>query len=83
MQHELVSRAELAAVLQPAMLKALEGLAPIGSNRSVPANVMADALVNMLATFLVAANATEVDRLTELFRARLLEAIGQQPAGHA
>ena len=85
MSPELINADELSSVLEPALLKAVEQLAPVGSNRSVPINIFCDCLTELIADLLVEAPTTtrveaEIERLTTVFRAKLLASMG---LGHA
>lgn len=71
--------------LQRALLRAIEEVAPLGSKRSVSADVYADALV---ALFLAASPQPEapdeLERLTELFCNKLVVAMSKRDVlGHA
>ena len=79
---ERVSSDELRATL----VRALETLAPIGSDREVPFNVYCDVMVGLLADFIAAApEAHEIEELVALFRQRLEAALARRDegAGHA
>src|SRR5260370_37516229 len=77
---ELISAEELTDALQPALLKAIERLAPLGSNRSVPVNVFCDVMIDMIATLLTVTvrpdTPAEIERLAGVFREKLLVATG-------
>jgi hypothetical protein len=85
---------EITDTLHDAVLTAIAQMAPVGG-RSLPINVVADALITLLAELLIATRPAdltaaeieeEVARLTHLFRQRLGEAVGDrssQPVGHA
>lgn len=87
--HELMGADELSHALQPALLKAIERLAPAGGPRSVPVNIFCDVLTDLIAGLLIASpeppmTAAEIERLGRLFTDKLTAAIGQQiTVGHA
>lgn len=62
--------------LRRALLDTIEELAPIGSGRTIGTNDFCDTAVSLIAGTLVASHtvtAAEVERLSRLFRARLVE----------
>jgi hypothetical protein len=74
----LVTDIELNEALHHALLRAMERLAPIGSQRTIPVNVVADALVELLANLLaVTLSVTEedLDGLANRFYEKLEQAI--------
>jgi hypothetical protein len=77
---ELINAEELAQALQPALLKAIERLAPIGNHRSVPVNVFCDVMIDMMATLLTVTvrpdTPAEIERLAGVLREKRLVATG-------
>jgi hypothetical protein len=79
--------------LHDVLLKEVAKLAPLGSGRSMPVNALCDALVTLLASFLIAtypatSDAEGVELWASLFKVRLREALAERadrsgPVGHA
>jgi hypothetical protein len=85
--QESIGAEELTAALTPVLLATLGQLAPLGGTRTVPVNVFANVLTELIADLLVAAPTTttteqEIERLCNVFRAKLTHAMGI-PQGHA
>jgi hypothetical protein len=94
MRQEPAKKADaIADRLHDVLLAEIAKMAPTGGSRTVPISALADALVMLLAGFLVAAQSpvlpaaeieTETARLTDLFRQRLDEAVADRGrVGHA
>jgi hypothetical protein len=66
-----------------ALLGALKQTAPIGSKSGVRFNAVADALVVVLAEVLSVLPAPDVERLTAVFRAKLVAALSERSARSA
>ena len=93
MTEQLESDA-IADRLHDVLLKEIARIAPVGGGRSMPISALADGLIMVLASFLIAtqpdmpADSDEVERLAALFRRRLREELAERaersgPAGHA
>jgi hypothetical protein len=94
MTEQLESDA-IADRLHDVLLKEVARMAPTGGGRTVPISTLCDALVTLLASFLIASQPAmppdpqEIERLTKLFRQRLEEALAERadrsggPIGHA
>jgi hypothetical protein len=69
-----------------ALMQAVQGLAPKGSNRCVPANEFCNVVIEMIASVLVLGDVDtpeEVERLAQVFEDKLIAAMSRRTVGHA
>lgn len=86
---KFLARRRLANQFHDVLLRELARLAPSGTDRSLVNNAVSEAMIRLLAELLVSTKsdlpATEVKRLTAIFRDLLAAAIAKRsgPVGHA